>query len=101
MHLHCIIPFHRDGHLGLTGHYKEAEDVYRTDLGLNDSLQRCAQHPRNVWALHGFVECLRIRGDTDELPQYENLLADALAKTDVSITSSCLCRTNVATCCDK
>jgi tetratricopeptide (TPR) repeat protein len=83
------------------GHYKEAEDVYRTDLGLNDSLQRCAQHPRNVWALHGFVECLRIRGDTDELPQYENLLADALAKTDVSITSSCLCRTNVATCCDK
>jgi tetratricopeptide (TPR) repeat protein len=83
------------------GHFEEAEDVYRTDLGLNDSLQRCAQHPRNVWALHGFVECLRIRGDTDELPQYENLLADALAKTDVSITSSCLCRTNVATCCDK
>jgi tetratricopeptide (TPR) repeat protein len=83
------------------GHYAEAEDVYRTDLGLNNSLQRCAQHPRNVWALHGFVECLRNRDDTDELPQYADLLTDALAKTDVPITSSCLCRTNVTSCCDK
>ncbi len=80
------------------GHYHEAEEVYRTDLGLNDKLQRCAQHPRNVWALHGLVECLRHRDDTYELPKYEKQLAEAMAKTDIAITSSCLCRTDVACC---
>lgn len=75
------------------GHFEEAEDVYRTDLGLNEKLQRCAQHPRNVWALHGLVECLRRRGETDELPIYEEHLRVALEKTDVPVTSSCLCRT--------
>lgn len=74
------------------GHYGEAEEFYRADLGLNDMLQRCAQHADNVWALHGFVECLRQRGDTVELPLYEEKLARAVAKTDVAITSSCLCR---------
>ncbi|MGR3614641.1 MAG: tetratricopeptide repeat protein [Paracoccaceae bacterium] len=77
------------------GHYEEAEQVYRTDLGLNDELQRCARHPDNVWALHGFVECLRRRKDCDELPEYEAKLAEALTKTDVPVTSSCLCRTQV------
>lgn len=80
------------------GHYEEAEEVYRTDLGLNDRLQRCAQHPRNVWALHGLVECLRHRDDTHDLPKYEKQLAEAMAKTDIAITSSCLCRTDVACC---
>jgi len=74
------------------GQYNEAEDIYRTDLGLNDRLQRCAQHPDNVWALHGLVECLRQRGDTTELPLYEKKLKAALAKTDGSVKSSCLCR---------
>lgn len=57
------------------GHYVEAEDIYLTDLGLNDSLQR--------------------RGAVDELPEYEKLLAQAMDKADVEITSSCLCRMNV------
>ena len=74
------------------GQFPEAEDVYRTDLGLNDKLQRCAQHRNNVWALHGFVECLRQRGATDELARFEPKLTLALTKTDVAITSSCLCR---------
>lgn len=78
------------------GFFDEAEDVYRTDLGLDDKLQRCAQHPDNVWALHGLVECLRQRGETDELPAFEAKLAAAVAKTDVAITSSCLCRAPVA-----
>lgn len=83
------------------GHFDEAEDVYRTDLGLNGKLQRCAQHPGNVWALHGLVECLRRRGEVDELPALEAKLATALTKTDVPITSSCLCRAPVAStaCC--
>ena len=78
------------------GQYAEAEDLYRTDLGLNDKLQRCAQHPDNVWALHGLVECLRQRGDTVELPDFEARLEKALALTDTPVTSSCLCRTKVA-----
>ena len=43
------------------GHYEEAEEVYRADLGLNDTVPRCGQHKNNVWALHGIVECLKER----------------------------------------
>jgi tetratricopeptide (TPR) repeat protein len=77
------------------GHAQEAEQVYRDDLGLSGTVQRCAQHPDNVWSLHGLVECLRRRGESDELPGLQARLAGALAKADVPITSSCLCRTNV------
>ncbi len=79
--------------LAAEGEYAEAEEVYRTDLGLNDRLHRCARHPNNVWALHGLVECLRQRGERVELPFYEEKLDAARAKTDVPVTSSCLCRT--------
>ena len=75
------------------GHVAQAEELYRADLGLGDALQRCAQHPDNVWALHGFVECLRKRGDQEELHVFEAKLARALDMTDMPITSSCLCRT--------
>jgi hypothetical protein len=74
------------------GYFEEAEDVHRTDLGLNGKLQRCAQHPDDVWALHGLVECLRQRGETEKLAAFEAKLALALEKTDVPVTSSCLCR---------
>jgi hypothetical protein len=78
------------------GHVEEAEQVYRDDLGLSGKVQRCAQHPDNVWALHGLIECLRHRGEREEQPVLENKLAAALAKADVPITSSCLCRTSAA-----
>lgn len=74
------------------GEYEEAEFVYRTDLGLNDHLQRCAQHPRNVWSLHGLVECLRWRDASDELADWEPTLAKALANADIAITASCMCK---------
>jgi tetratricopeptide (TPR) repeat protein len=77
------------------GHIEEAERVYRDDLGLNSNVQRCAQHPDNVWALHGLVECLLKRGDTEELPELQQRLAAAQRAADVSITSSCMCRTEV------
>jgi tetratricopeptide (TPR) repeat protein len=77
------------------GHVDEAEQVYRDDLGLSGKVQRCAQHPDNVWALHGLVECLKRRGETEELPALQATLAVALAKADVPISSSCLCRTSV------
>ncbi len=83
------------------GHYSEAEEIYRDDLGLSGRIQRCAQHPDNVWALHGLAECLERRGERDELPMVQKKLAAALAATDVQITSSCMCRTKVAapSCC--
>ena len=76
------------------GDFEEAEQVYRDDLGLSGKVQRCAQHPDNVWALHGLIECLRHRGEREEQRALENKLAAALAKADVPITSSCLCRTS-------
>ena len=77
------------------GHSQEAEQVYRDDLGLSAKIQRCAQHPDNVWALHGLVECLQRRGETSELPGLREKLANAQTLADVPITSSCMCRTNV------
>jgi tetratricopeptide (TPR) repeat protein len=77
------------------GRYDEAEDVYRDDLGLSGRIQRCTQHPNNVWSLHGLAECLEHRGATAELAIIRQHLAAAQAKADVPITSSCLCRTKV------
>jgi len=61
------------------GHAAEAEEVYRDDLGLSGRVQRCTQHPDNVWALHGIVECLRRRGETEEHARLNKKLVDALA----------------------
>jgi tetratricopeptide (TPR) repeat protein len=77
------------------GHVEEAEQTYRDDLGLNGQIQRCAQHPDNVWALHGLVECLQRRDDVAELPALREKLAKAQKLTDVPIVSSCMCRTSL------
>jgi len=79
------------------GRCDEAETIYRADLGLDQTVQRCAQHPDNVWSLHGLVECLDKRGETVELAGLRQRLAHAMAHTDVAVTSSCLCRTDVRT----
>jgi tetratricopeptide (TPR) repeat protein len=79
------------------GRYDEAEDVCRDDLGLSGRIQRCAQHPDNVWALHGLVECLRQRGAVEELAVAQTKLAAAMAFADVTIKSACMCRTTAQT----
>jgi tetratricopeptide (TPR) repeat protein len=76
-------------------HFSEAEEIYRDDLGLSGRIQRCAQHPDNVWALHGLAECLQARGECDELAIVQGKLAAAMAFADVPIVSSCMCRTKV------
>jgi tetratricopeptide (TPR) repeat protein len=74
------------------GRHGEAEAIYRADLGLDATLPRPVQHPRNVWSLHGLDECLVARGETIERPHVQALLAQALARSEVPVRSSCYCR---------
>ncbi len=75
------------------GHVEEAADVYRADLGLDDTLSRPAQHPDNVWSLHGYTECLERLGRDAEAAALRMRLDIALARADVEIEASCFCRT--------
>ena len=74
------------------GHVTEALAVYRADLGLDNSLKRSAQHPDNVWSLHGYVECLERMGQIEAAAMMRPRLNLALARADVPITASCACR---------
>jgi tetratricopeptide (TPR) repeat protein len=74
------------------GHVEEAEAVYRADLGLDDSLPRSCQHPENVWALHGYHECLVRQGKHDLASMIRQRLDLAVARADVPIQASCFCR---------
>jgi len=78
------------------GLFEEAEAVYRADLGLDGELPRPSQHPRNVWALHGLHECLSRRGEGVEIAHIRAQLDQALARADVPIRASCLCRASAA-----
>ena len=78
------------------GQYAEAEAVYRADLGLDHTLPRPCQHPRNVWSLHGLDECLRRRGETVERRHIGLQLDQAVARAEVPIRSSCYCRSKNA-----
>jgi tetratricopeptide (TPR) repeat protein len=78
------------------GRLAEAEAVYRADLGFDNTLSRACQHPENVWSLHGLHECLVRRGDTVEAPLIKARLDLALARTEVPVRASCLCRREAA-----
>lgn len=78
------------------GRTAEAEAVYRSDLGFDGKLSRACQHPENVWSLHGLHECLTRRGDKVEAPLIKARLDLALARAEVPIRSSCLCRGQAA-----
>lgn len=74
------------------GSVEEAAAVYQADLGLDYTLPRPLQHPNNVWALHGYHECLTKLGRMAEACIIEKQLRLALATADVPIGSSCFCR---------
>ena len=74
---------------GLT---EQAATAYAEDLGLLENITRAHQHPRNVWALHGYHECLVRLGRTAEAVIIRKQLTVAKAEADVSIASSCFCR---------
>ncbi|MFJ5775409.1 hypothetical protein [Streptomyces sp. NPDC093094] len=78
------------------GRVAEAEAVYRADLGLDDTLPRACQHPGNVWALHGFHECLVRLGKSGEAEIVAHQLKIATAVADVPVEASCFCRLDTA-----
>ena len=78
------------------GHVEEATDIYRADLGLDNTLRRACQHPDNVWSLHGLHECLLRLGRTAEAAMVKQRLDIAAARADVPIKTSCFCRQGVA-----
>lgn len=79
------------------GRIEEAAKVYAADLGLDDSIIRAGQHPNNVWALHGYHECLVKLGRTAEAKIIGQQLQIAQAVADVDVKSSCYCRRS---CCE-
>lgn len=74
------------------GRVEEAEAVYRADLGLDPTLPRACQHPGNVWALHGYHECLVRLGKHEQAQIIGQQLGVARARSDVPIAASCFCR---------
>ncbi|TMV07770.1 hypothetical protein FGK63_09905 [Ruegeria sediminis] len=74
------------------GRFDEAEAVYRADLGLDNTLARACQHPRNIWSLHGLHECLVRRGEKTEALHIKLQLDQAAARATVPIHASCYCR---------
>ncbi|CAI8897387.1 MAG: hypothetical protein U1A73_00760 [Pseudomonas sp.] len=80
------------------GCVEEALQAYRADLGLDTTLSRASWHLDNVWALHGYVECLTRLGRDAEAAAARTRLDLAMARADVEITASCFCRVG-ARCC--
>ncbi|KAG9236795.1 TPR domain protein [Amylocarpus encephaloides] len=74
------------------GHVERSAAVYSADLGFDDTLPRSLRHPNNVWALHGYHECLIKLGRKAEARIVEPQLRLAVAVADVPIRSSCFCR---------
>jgi tetratricopeptide (TPR) repeat protein len=77
------------------GHVEEAMQHYRDDLGIDNTLPRSLQHRGNIWALHGYVECLKRSGQKNAISEFQIRLDKALAHADIGIDSSCCCRKNV------
>jgi hypothetical protein len=50
------------------------------------------QHPDNIWALHGYHECLTRLGRTDEAVAIKPRLDELVRQSDIKISSSCCCR---------
>ena len=73
------------------GHYAEAEEVFRQDLGLSPGLPRACQHPDNVWALRGLYDCLIAQGNTGDAAHIKLRLDLAEARADRPIKAACGC----------
>jgi hypothetical protein len=74
------------------GRVEDAAAAYRADLGYDETLPRARQHPNNLWALHGYHECLLKLGKHGEASIVSQQLRVAKAVADVEIEASCYCR---------
>ena len=74
------------------GQVDEAITHYEDDLGVGNRLPRCVQHPDNIWALHGYHECLNRLGRVDEAAAIKPRLDELVQNADIEIKSSCCCR---------
>lgn len=84
---------HAYGALSLEqGYTEQAAIAYAEDLGLYPTPKRAHQHPNNIWALHGYHECLKRLDRTAEATIIRRQLTLAAAEADIKITSSCFCR---------
>ena len=72
-------------------HYDEAISVFRSDLGLDQNLPRCCQHPDNIWALVGLNDSLRKSGRQEERQLLRQRLELAKARADTTIETACFC----------
>lgn len=77
------------------GRIAEAAEVYAADLGLDPTLSRPCQHPNNLWALHGYHECLQRLGRDAEAALVARQLELAGARADIPVLASCACRLEV------
>lgn len=78
-------------------HVEDAMKAFKADLGLDDTLPRPLRHPNNVWALHGYHECLRRLRRHDEAQIISKQLELASATADVKIVASCVCSRGTTT----
>lgn len=69
-----------------SGHYADAEQVYREDL---------KRYPGNGWSLFGLAESLRVRGQMDEAQDVDARFKSVWRVADVQIKSSCMCQPGV------
>jgi Flp pilus assembly protein TadD len=69
-----------------SGHYGEAERVYRDDL---------ERHPENGWSLFGLARSLELQGRFDEARRIRARFEEAWADADVKLPSSCFCQPGV------
>lgn len=77
-------------------HVAEAADVYAEDLSLSYKLIGPHRHLNNVWALHGYHECMTRLGHITEAQMIQVPLKVAMAVADIPIQSSCFCRLETA-----
>jgi tetratricopeptide (TPR) repeat protein len=82
------------------GFVDQALQAYAEDLGLEPTPGRAHQHPNNIWALHGYHECLVLLGRDAEANIIKHQLVVAAAEADVNITSSCFCRLGSSPACN-
>ena len=73
------------------GHFADAEEVFRQDLGLAAGLPRACQHPDNVWALRGLYDCLTAQGKTADTAHIKLRLDLAEARADRPVKAACGC----------